>query len=147
MGKIIETGLKIVCDRCDKPKDVIEEKQIEFYKTFSKKKDRDDQMFAFVLNSFEGTKSVGFEYLCPDCVAAIAGYVGKCEKPKGRGGKEDKEPPATTDPPKTEEKKAEVPKTETPKSEEKKPEEKKTKPPPEEKPATTAADDDDIFDS
>lgn len=152
MGKIIETGLKIVCDRCDKPKDVVDEKQVNFYKDFSKKKDRDDTMFAFVLNGFDGPKNVSFEYLCPECLSAIAGYVGKCEKPKGRGAKEEekKDPPLAekTEEPKAEEKKEE-PKAAAPKAEEKKeapPKTEEKKPEPEKK-SDPATDDDDIFDS
>lgn len=77
MGGIREKGFFLNCDRCSKDREITDETQIAFYKKFRDRKDRSHTMFMSMLISPEGEKMASFEWLCPDCVSAIATYLGK----------------------------------------------------------------------
>jgi DNA-directed RNA polymerase subunit M/transcription elongation factor TFIIS len=98
MGGIREKGFFLNCDRCGKDKEIVEEKQIEFYKKFRDRKDRSHTMFMSMLIGGEGEKVASFEWLCPECHSAIATYLGKAAPEKGeeasKTAKAPKEPKA-----------------------------------------------------
>jgi hypothetical protein len=83
MGGIREKGFFLNCDRCGKDKEIVEEKQIEFYKKFRDRKDRSHTMFMSMLIGGDGEKVASFEWLCPECHSAIATYLSKAAPDKG----------------------------------------------------------------
>jgi hypothetical protein len=103
MGGVIEVGLQVKCDRCEKRVPVVEEEWIKFYKDFTKNKENGDAMFACAMNGPDldvaAPLSRKYEYMCPGCFKAVSGYINKTDKPVRRGRKKagediDSKPPA-----------------------------------------------------
>ena len=81
MGGIKMATMGIECDRCKKVVTVDDPKATDFYAKFSEREQKAETMFAAVFTSSvdggEKTDEVIFEYLCPACCKAVAGYLFK----------------------------------------------------------------------
>lgn len=98
MGGIKEPEfIDIECDRCQKVVRVNDPVQMDFYRKFAERGDKDAMMFASVVLPFVGEGiSVDHEWVCPQCLAELspaAAEVKPATKSSAAGGGKKKNSP------------------------------------------------------